>query len=90
MKVCNLIECKPLIYPTQIIWSNRIQNSKYLGSNPSGCKDIGIIKLDSLTKTPSSPIKIWGNSVQRFMSHDRTSNKQKYKQRLLYHSCQEK
>ena len=54
--ICNLdflipIEtwwCKPLIFQTQIIWSNRICNLKYQRSTAMGCKDIWFIYIYTL------------------------------------------
>ena len=38
--------CKPLIFQTQIIWSNRIHSLKYLRSATFGSKDIMIRKSE--------------------------------------------
>ena len=45
--------CKPLIFQTQIIWSNRIHSLKYLRSATFGSKDIVIIKSEFVAKTQS-------------------------------------
>ena len=43
--------CKPLIFQTQIICSNRIYSLKYLRSATFGSKDIVIIKSEYVAKT---------------------------------------
>ena len=43
--------CIPLIFQTQIIWSNRIHSLKYLRSATFGSKDIGIRKSEFVAKT---------------------------------------
>ena len=43
--------CKPLIFQTQIIWSNRIHSLKYLRSATFGSKDIVIRKSEFVAKT---------------------------------------
>ena len=43
--------CKPSIFQTQIIWSNRIHCLKYLRSATFGSKDIVIIKSEYVAKT---------------------------------------
>ena len=43
--------CKPLIFQTQIIWSNRIHSLKYLRSATFGSKDIEIRKSKFVAKT---------------------------------------
>ena len=42
---------KPLIFQTQIIWSNRIHSLKYLRSTKFGSKDIVIRKTEFVAKT---------------------------------------
>ena len=42
---------KPLIFQTQIIWSNRIYSLKYLISTTLAGKDIVVNKLEFVTKT---------------------------------------
>ena len=43
--------CKPLIFQTQIIWSNRIHTLKYLRYATFDSKDIVIKKLEFVAKT---------------------------------------
>ena len=43
--------CKPLIFQTQIIWSNRIHSLKYLRSATFVSKDIVIRKSEYVAKT---------------------------------------
>jgi len=43
--------CKPLIFQTQIIWSNRIHSLKYLRSTTFGSKDIINRKSEFVAKT---------------------------------------
>ena len=43
--------CKPLIFQTQISWSNRIHSLKYLRSATFGSKDIVIKKSEFAAKT---------------------------------------
>ena len=43
--------CKPLIFQTQIIGSNRIHSLKYLRSATFGSKDIVIMKSEFVAKT---------------------------------------
>ena len=43
--------CKPLIFQTQIIWSNRINSLKYLRSATFGSKDKVIRKSEFVAKT---------------------------------------
>ena len=43
--------CKPLIFQTQIIWSNKIHSLKYLRSATFGSKDIVIRKSEFVAKT---------------------------------------
>ena len=43
--------CKPLIFQTQIIWSNTIHSLKYLRSATFGSKDIVIRKSEFVAKT---------------------------------------
>ena len=53
--------CKPLIFQTWIIWSNRIQSLKYLRSKTLSCKDIEIRKFEFVVKTEflCTLIEIW-------------------------------
>ena len=46
---CTL--CKPLIFHTLIIWSNRNHSKNYLRSTTLGCKDIRIRKSEFVAKT---------------------------------------
>ena len=43
--------CKPLIFQTLIIWSNRIHILKYLRFTTFGCSDLGIWKSEFVAKT---------------------------------------
>jgi len=43
--------CRLLIFQTKIIWCNKIHSLKYLRSTTLGCRDIGIIKLEFVSKT---------------------------------------
>ena len=43
--------CKPLIFQTQITWSNRIHSLKYLRSSTFGSNDIVIRKSEFVEKT---------------------------------------
>ena len=43
--------CKPMIFQTQIIWSNRIHSLKYLRSTTLICRDKGIKKSEFVTMT---------------------------------------
>ena len=43
--------CKPMIFQTQIIWSNRIHSLKYPRSATLGCKDTGIKNSEFVAKT---------------------------------------
>ena len=43
--------CKPMIFQTQIIWSNRIHSLKYLRSATLGCKDTVIKNSEFVAKT---------------------------------------
>ena len=43
--------CRLLIFQTKIIWCNKVHILKYLRSTTMGCRDIGIIKLEFVSKT---------------------------------------
>ena len=45
------LDCKPLVFRTQIIWFNRIHSLKYLRSATFGSKDIVIRKSEFVAKT---------------------------------------
>ena len=47
--------CKPLIFQTQIIWSNRINSLKYLRSATFGSKDIVIRKSEFVEESIPFP-----------------------------------
>ena len=51
--------CKPLIFQTQIIWSNKIHSLKYLRSATFGSKDIVIRKFEFVAKTQFLRRLIW-------------------------------
>ena len=51
LEIFRTRSCKPLIFQTQIIWSNRIHSLKYLRSATFGCKDIVIRKSEFVAKT---------------------------------------
>ena len=50
-EIVKELSCKPLIFQTQIIWSNRIHSLKYLRSATFGSEDIVIRKLEIVAKT---------------------------------------
>ena len=51
LEIFRTRSCKPLIFQTQIFWSNRIHSLKYLRSATFGCKDIVIRKSEFVAKT---------------------------------------
>ena len=56
--------CKPLIFQTQITWSNRIHSLKYLRSATFGSKDIVIRKSEFVAKTQFLCVKLKLNSCK--------------------------
>ena len=59
--------CKPLIFQTQIIWSNRIHNLNYLRSATFVSKDIVNRKSEFVEKTQFiSGASLWPRSVSSF------------------------
>jgi len=65
--------CKPLIFQTQIIWSNKIHSLKYLRSATFGSKDIVIIKSEFVAKTQflyRNWILYWRLIFEVFISHE--------------------
>ena len=56
--------CKPLIFKTKNIWSNRIQSLKFKRSTTSGCRAIGIVKSKSVAKTQF----LWSSNMLPFLS----------------------
>ena len=56
--------CKPLIFQTQIIWSNRIHSLKYVRSATFGSKDIVIKKSEFVAKTQFLCEKNWCFSLE--------------------------
>jgi len=58
LEIFRTRSCKPLIFQTQIIWSNRIHSLKYLRSATFGSKDIVIRKSEFVAKTQFLCFKI--------------------------------